>query len=82
MYHTEDVFYNKNKENRIKWLIRCRRIALKCGLTCRCIDVEGDTPKLEMWGTKRQFLKYYFKTLKFDAEIIDGVKRWFDFLLS
>ena len=82
MYHTEDVFYNKNKDERIKWLIRCRITALKCGLTCRCIDVEGDAPKLEMWGTKLQFLKYYLKTLNFDAEIIDGIKRWFDFLFS
>lgn len=82
MYHTIDIFENKNKEERIKWLVRCHKTALKCGLTCRCINVEGNTPELEMWGTKAQFLIYYLKTLKFDAEIKDGIKRWFDFLFG
>lgn len=60
--HTYDIFDIKDATMRSRYFDFCHKKALNCGLVCRCIIRDSFT-KLELWGTKRQFLKYYFQTM-------------------
>lgn len=35
--HTKDIFDERNIKKRLEWYNYCRKVALKCGLTIRCI---------------------------------------------
>lgn len=73
-FYTYDIFDIKDVDKRWKYFDFCYKEALKCGLTCRCI-IKDTFMKLELWGTKYQFIKYYLKTLsKYECKL-KGVKR-------
>lgn len=78
-YHTYDTFGNDIKG--IRYFNFCRLKALDCGLTCRCI-VENNAPKLEMWGNKHQFLKYYTITVFKCDKKFNGIKRIIEFIFD
>ena len=73
-FHTYDIFNIKDVEKRMRYFDSCRKVALKCGLTVRCI-IKDKYPKLELWGTKSQFVKYYINTLLNCSYKFDGIKR-------
>ena len=58
----------------------CRKKALKCGLQCKCII--DHVWKLELWGSKYQFVKYYTSTIFENVNKIDGVKRLISFIFT
>ena len=72
--HTCDIFNNADMKIRMKYFDFCHKKALDCGLTCKCI-IQDYIPKLEMWGTKWQFLKYYSQTLTKCECKLKGIKR-------
>lgn len=61
LYKTFDNFHGGKGNDVIHYLGQCREIASKCGLTTN-IDMSADTVKLYLLGTKKQFMKYYFRT--------------------
>ena len=71
---TSDIFNFEDEKKRMKYFDFCREAALKCGLMCKC-HVNGIKTTLFMWGSKRQFIKYYFITLFKTKYKVDGVKR-------
>lgn len=73
-FHTTDIFNINDVETRWRYFDFCHKEALKCGLTCKCI-MDQTFMKLELWGNRCQFFKYYFKTLKMCLKKMDGVKR-------
>lgn len=77
--HTCDIFDEKSRKDRIDHYKFCYRKALKCGLTCKCF-IDVDEPRLELSGTKRQFVKYYWLTLLKTDYKIGGIKRLTKFL--
>lgn len=79
--HTLDIFDNEKVEARKPCFERCHKIALNCGLTCKCIT-EGSIFKLEMWGPKRGFIKYYAKTISKGDSIWRDIKRWISILFT
>lgn len=74
LFKTYDIFDIKDKDVREYCLLRCRDIALQCGLTCKC-HLHGRDTRLYLDGTKQQFLMYYLKTLTCTESIFDGLKR-------
>lgn len=72
--HTKDIFNERDIKKRWEWYNYCYKMALKCGLTVRCI-IEDPYPELEMWGSKNKFVKYYLKTLTKCDDKKDGIKR-------
>ena len=77
--HTYDIFDSKDKCDRQRLFDLCHEKALTCGLTCRCYP--GDIPKLELWGTKSNMLRYYFTTLFLCDQKIKGIIRLISILL-
>ena len=73
-FHTYDIFDNEDVTERMRYFNSCHKAALRCGLTVKCIMTDK-YPKLELWGTKSQFVKYYIKTLLKCAYKYDGIKR-------
>lgn len=73
-FHTYDIFNIKDVEKTIRYFNSCHKAALKCGLTVRCIT-EDECLKLELWGTKSQFVNYYIKTLLKCSYKFDGIKQ-------
>ena len=74
-FYTRDIFDNKDVTERMRYFNSCHKAALRCGLTVRCI-MKDKYPKLELWGTKSQFVKYYTKTLLKCEHKCDGIKRF------
>ena len=73
-FHTYDIFNNEDVTKRMRYFNSCHKAALRCGLTVRCI-MKDKYPKLELWGTKSQFIKYYIKTILKCVYKYDGIKR-------
>lgn len=73
-FHTYDIFNNEDVTERMRYFNSCHKAALRCGLTVRCI-MKDKYLKLELWGTKSQFVKYYIKTLLKCVYKYDGIKR-------
>ena len=73
-FHTYDIFNNVDITERMRYFNSCHKAALRCGLTVKCI-MKDEYPKLELWGTKFQFVKYYTKTLLKCVYKYDGIKR-------
>lgn len=73
-FHTYDIFNIKDVEKRMRYFDLCHEAALRCGLTVRCI-MKDKYPRLELWGTKSQFIKYYIKTLLKCEYKHDAIKR-------
>ena len=73
-FHTYDIFNNEDITERTRYFNSCHKAALRCGLTVKCI-MEDEYPKLELWGNKSQFVKYYIKTLLKCVHKYDGIKR-------
>lgn len=73
-FYTYDIFNIKDVTERMRCFDSCRKAALSCGLTVRCI-MKDKYLKLELWGTKTQFVKYYIKTLLKCVHKYDGIKR-------
>lgn len=73
-YHTYDYFTYKNAKQNKRCFDYCHKVALECGLACMCKIGDQHHPKLYLWGTKYQFLKYYFRTLTKNHGVV-GVKR-------
>ena len=73
-FHTYDIFDNEDVTKRMRYFNSCHKAALRCGLTVKCI-MKDKYPKLELWGTKSQFVKYYIKTLLKCVHKYDGIKR-------
>ena len=82
MFHTYDVFDIKDSKTRWKWFDICHNQALKCGLTCRCFIENPHFLKLELWGSKQQFIKYYFITLAKTERKLEGIKRLMSFIIE
>ncbi len=80
-FHTYDIFNNEDVVTRWKYFNFCHKKALNCGLVCRC-NIKDSVPKLELWGTKCQFLKYYLQTLTKCQYKLEGVKRCISFLFE
>lgn len=74
-FNTCDIFGNDDVTERMRCFDSCRKAALRCGLTVRCI-MKDEYLKLELSGTKSQFVKYYIKTLLKYAHKCDGIKRF------
>ncbi len=64
IYHTADIFSHSNTATKRKWLDRCYKIAVKCGLTCRKVVEENRDLVLDMHGSKLAFVKYYLMTFE------------------
>jgi len=79
-FHTYDIFDVKD-DIREKYFDFCHNKALACGLTCKCSIVD-DIPRLEMWGTKSSFLRYYLVTLTKCEYKIGGIKRLLSFIFE
>ena len=73
-FHTYDIFNNEDVTERMRYFNSCHKAALRCGLEVRCIMKE-EYPKLELWGTKSQFVKYYIETLLECVCKCDGITR-------
>lgn len=73
-FHTYDIFNNEDVTERMRYFNSCHKAALRCGLTVKCI-MKDKYPKLELWGAKSQFVKYYIKTLLKCVYKYDGIKR-------
>jgi hypothetical protein len=58
-FHTYDLLYNKALSD----ITDLYKIALACGLECRQ-TIFDNVPAIEMWGTKGQFIRYYFKSVR------------------
>lgn len=80
-FYTYDIFNIKDVTTRWKYFNFCHKKALNCGLVCRCI-IKDSFMKLELWGTKRQFLKYYLQTMTKCEYKWEGVKRFVSFLFE
>lgn len=74
LFKTYDMFDIKDEDTRKYYLLRCRNMALCCGLVCKC-HLDGMNTRLYMSGTKLQFVKYYIKSLVFSKSLFDGLKR-------
>lgn len=61
-FHTFDLFNIKDVKTRNEYFDFCHKEALKCGLTCKCI-IEDKFTRLDLWGYKSQFLRYYLRTM-------------------
>lgn len=72
--HTYDVFNFADDSIRMRYFDFCHEKALEYGLQCKCY-IEGQYPKLELWGSKYQFVKYYCITLFKTKHKMDGFKR-------
>lgn len=81
MYYTYDIFDIADQKINMECFDFCYKKALECGLTCVCEDVES-TPKLELIGTKWQFIKYYFLTLSECDCKLEGIRRLLSFILG
>lgn len=81
-FHTFDIFDNENLQTGIEYFKYCYGKALDCGLICKCILNEHEYPQLELWGTKTQFIKYYFVTLSKCDYKIEGIKRLLKFIFN
>lgn len=77
MFRTHDVF-RLNKEE-INWFKVCVKQAKKCGLDYEFYKTNKHL-KLYMTGTKKQFVKYYLKTLFQNKHISDGILRLMSFI--
>lgn len=64
MYHTTDIFEHHSIAARRKWIDRCYKIALKCGLICQKLVKENGDLELDMHGSKLAFVKYYLMTFE------------------
>lgn len=78
-YHTYDIFDNDNENKRMRYFDFCHNKALECGLICRCI-LRDRYPKLELWGSRHQFFRYYLLTLTKCEYKSKGIKRWLSVL--
>lgn len=78
-FHTYDIFDIKDNDTRKKMFDSCHKKALKCGLQCRCI-IDRDW-RLELWGFKCQFIKYYLITLFENVSKTYGIKRLVSFII-
>lgn len=74
MIHTIDIFNNKTMAKGQKYLDFCLEKALQCGLAYKCYT-GSPFAKLELWGSKHAFVKYYFVTLLKCDNKMDGIKR-------
>lgn len=81
IHYTRDIFNITDQKIKMEYFGFCYKKALECGLTCICEDVES-TPKLELAGTKWQFVKYYFLTLTKCERKRKGIKRLLSFILG
>ena len=73
-FRTYDIFNIENKEKRNKFLKACLRAALKSGLSCGYV-LDGAKTRLHLDGTKKQFVKYYLRTILYNESITKGVRR-------
>lgn len=73
-FKTYDVFDIKDEDTRKYCLLRCRNMALQCGLVCKC-HLDGMNTRLYLYGTKQQFVRYYIRSLTFNKPLFDGLKR-------
>lgn len=77
-FHTYDIFNGiANTKNCYDF---CHSIALKSGLSCKCY-IEDVSMKLELWGSKQQFIKYYIRTIT-KCYKFEGVKRLISMIFS
>ena len=74
-FHTYDAFEDED------WFDICYKEALKSGLACRCFCEERPI-KLELWGMRSQFLRYYLKTMPYTRNKFNGVIRFISFLFA
>lgn len=79
-FHTYDIFNIEDDSMRKKIFDSCHKKALRCGLRCRCI-IDHDW-KLELWGFKHQFVKYYLSTIFENVSKTDGIKRLVSFIFT
>lgn len=77
MFRTHDVFELNNEE--MKWFKVCVKQAKKCGLNYEIYKTNKHL-KLYMTGTKKQFVKYYLKTLLQNKYVSDGILRLVSFI--
>lgn len=83
MYRTNDIFNFGSKKTNQEALIICKAIAEDCGLiigTCYTDKETHSLYKLYLYGTKKAFVKYYFKTIKIDISHKNGFIRLLDVL--
>lgn len=78
-FHTYDIFNHKNKFENLEWFRFCRNKALISGLDVKDIINESNI-KLELHGTRFQFIKYYFRTLTKCENKLNGIIRFILFL--
>lgn len=82
IFHTYDIFNSTDQKINIEYFDFCHKKALRCGLSCVCIDMESRVPKLKLTGTKWEFIKYYFLTLTKCECKWKGIKRLLSFVLE
>lgn len=83
LYKTNDIFNFRNEKLNYEALLICKDLANKCGLITGRIFTDEETNtmwKLELYGTKEAFIKYYFKTIKINLSFKDGLKRFINVL--
>lgn len=71
MFHTYDIF--NGEANNMIWYNFCHVKALKSGLQCKCW-IEELPMRLELFGNKKQFMKYYLSTITKNYKY-EGIKR-------
>lgn len=81
IYYTSDIFDIPDQKIKMEYFGFCYKKALECGLTCTCKGTEY-VPKLELEGTKWEFVKYYFLTLTKCVCKWKGIKRLLSFILG
>lgn len=79
--HTYDIFDIKDVKINKKYFNFCHKEALRCGMQCRCY-IKQPYMKLELWGNKYQFIKYYLNTLSKCSHKMNGVKRLASIIVS
>jgi hypothetical protein len=78
-FHTYDIFDIKDEVKRKRYFDSCLKEALNCGLTYEYF-MENSIIKLELWGSRLEFLRYYLKTLIKCQHKLNGIIRLASFL--
>lgn len=83
LYRTYDIFNFGSEKLNYEALLNCKIVADKCGLIIGKCYTDEETHgiyKLQLYGTKEAFVKYYFKTIKINISIKEGLKRFLNVL--
>lgn len=78
MYRTNDIFNFGNKKTNQEALLICKAVAMECGLNIGKCYTDKETHsiyKLHLYGSKKSFLRYYYKTRKINISYKDGLTR-------